>query len=86
MVVFLTSLNSYRKHRCISRTFLPKIFAQNRGCGLSTGTSAKGYHTLLFYKLTRQLKQCPLSLSDISKLLAMKEHRRRTNKAKEKSL
>ena len=26
----------YRKNSCISRTFLPKFVAQNRGCGLST--------------------------------------------------
>ena len=32
----------YRKHPQISRTFFPKIVAQNRGCGLSAGTFQKG--------------------------------------------
>ena len=40
-------VNYYRKHRRISRTFLPKIFAQNQGCGLSAGTSAMGYFPVI---------------------------------------
>ena len=35
-------LSLYRKHPQISRTFFPKIVAQNRGCGLSAGTFQKG--------------------------------------------
>ena len=35
-------INMYRKHPQISRTFFPKIVAQNRGCGLSAGTFQKG--------------------------------------------
>ena len=30
------SFGKYRKNSCISRTFLLKFLAQNRGCGLST--------------------------------------------------
>ena len=35
-------IGDYRKHPQISRTFFPKIVAQNRGCGLSAGTFQKG--------------------------------------------
>ena len=35
-------LAQYRKHPQISRTFFPKIVAQNLGCGLSAGTFQKG--------------------------------------------
>ena len=38
-------LKIYCKHRRISRTFLPKMFVQNQGCGLSAGTSAMDYCT-----------------------------------------
>ena len=36
------SLINYCKNQHVSRTFLPKIFAQNQGCSLSAGTSAIG--------------------------------------------
>ena len=45
-----TSKQVYRKHRRISRTFLPKIFASNWGCGLSARTS--GHHAVNLHKLT----------------------------------
>ena len=40
----------YRKHRCISCTFLLKIFGSNRGCGLSARTSR--HHAENLHKLT----------------------------------
>ena len=36
------SVEEYRKRTCISRTFLHKIEAKNRGCGLSMDTSMFG--------------------------------------------
>ena len=52
----------YRKHPQISRTFFPKIVAQNRGCSLSAGTFQKGaVHfielTLLWKSLLADLLQ-----------------------------
>ena len=42
-------ITEYRKHRCISRTFLFKIFVSNRGCGLSAKSED---HAVNLHKLT----------------------------------
>ena len=54
------SINPYRKHRRISRTFLLKIFELNRGCGLSARTS--GHHAVNLHKL-QLLKELLTSLT-----------------------
>ena len=53
--------SKYRKHRRISRTFFPRNFIPNRGCGLSARTSIKG--SVNFPQLTLfTLKQIIISL------------------------
>ena len=48
--------NNYCKHWCINCTFLPKMFAQNQGCGLSARISAKYYVNLQFSTVLEQIK------------------------------
>ena len=40
--IYFPLMSTVKKHLQISRTFFPKIVAQNWGCGLSAGTCGKG--------------------------------------------